>query len=81
MLLEKEQVDDEEDLELLKTTLYDPCIRVNERSFPEFNDNRATQKVFKFNDKNKDIGCINTYRSTFEDLNIKYSNTTLVHYP
>lgn len=61
--------------------MFEPKIRVNERSFADFNDNLASQKIFKFNDKNKDVGMQNTYRSVYEDLNIKQSNQTLTHYP
>lgn len=53
-------IEDEDELEQITNELNDPKIRINEKSFSDFNENLQTSKLFKFNDKLKNVGVINT---------------------
>lgn len=59
-MLHNKIIEDEEELETVINELNEPKIRINEKSFADFNENLQTSKLFKFNKKLPNVGVINT---------------------
>jgi len=48
-LLEENIIADDAELKQIEQDIYNPKVRINEKTFDEFNENLNTQKVFKIN--------------------------------
>jgi len=53
-------IENEEELETLTGLINEPKIRINEKSFPDFNENIQTSKLFAFSKDLKNVGVQNT---------------------